>query len=63
MSAGTGTEVVELIGGIEDFAVMFDEQDGVAEIAEAFNGGDQATIVTGVESDGGFVEDVEHAGE
>ena len=40
---------------------MLDDDDGVAHVAQALQGGDEAVVVAGVEADGGLVEDVEDA--
>ena len=42
---------------------MFDDQDGVAEVAEVFECVNETLIVALVEADGGFVENVEYAAE
>jgi hypothetical protein len=41
--------------------VVFDDKDGVAEIAKLFEGLDQARVVTLMKTDGRFVEYVENA--
>ena len=40
---------------------MLDDDDGIADIAQAFEGGEQALVVAVVQADRGLVEDVEHA--
>ena len=42
---------------------MLDDEDGVAEVAEVFERGDEALVVALVQADGGLVEDVEDAAE
>ena len=42
---------------------MLDDEDGVAEVAQVFERGDEALVVALVEADGGLVEDVEDAAE
>ena len=42
---------------------MLDDEDRVAEVAEVFERGDEALVVALVETDAGFVEDVEDAAE
>jgi hypothetical protein len=54
-----GAEVDDVVGGEHDGGVVFDNEDGVAGVAEAVECGDDAIGVAGVESDGGFVEDEE----
>src|SRR3569833_2457437 len=43
--------------------VVFDNEDGVAEIAEAHEGFDEAIVIALMEADGRLVEYVEHAAE
>jgi hypothetical protein len=52
-----------VVGGVDDLAIVFDDDEGISEVAEAFEGGEEAVIVAGVEADGGFIEDVEDASE
>ena len=40
---------------------MFDDQHGVAQIAQRFEGVEQAAVVARVQADGRLVEHVEHA--
>ena len=42
---------------------MLDDDEGVAEVAQALEGRDEALVVALVQADGGLVEDVEHAHE
>ena len=42
---------------------MLDDEDGIAEIAQAAQAFEQAGVVALVQADGRFVEDVEHAGQ
>ena len=60
MDAGAGTDVHEEVGGEHHVAVVFDDDDAVAEVAELLEALDEALVVALVEADGGFVEDVEH---
>ena len=52
-----------MVGGADDIGVVFDDEDGVAEVAEVVEDPDQAFGVTGVEADGGFIKDVTSADE
>ncbi len=61
--AGAGAEVEDVVGFADGVFVVLDDEDGVAEVAEVFEGGDEALVVALVEADGGFVEDVEDAAE
>ena len=61
--AGAGAEVEDVVGLADGVFVVLDDEDGVAEVAEVFEGGDEALVVALVEADGGLVEDVEDAAE
>ena len=56
--AGSGAEVDDVVGGAHDVGVVFDHQDGVAEVAQFVEDADQARGVARVQADGRFVEDV-----
>src|SRR3546814_17559068 len=56
-----GAHVHDLIGGADRILVMLHVDDGVAEVAEALQGDEQAIIVALVQADAGLVEDVEDA--
>src|SRR3546814_16477367 len=53
--------VDDIVGGADRILVMFHDDDGVAEVAQALERDEQAVIVALVQADGGFVEDVEDA--
>jgi hypothetical protein len=59
--AGAGAEVEEVVGGADDVGVVFDDEDGVAEVAEVLHDADEFGGVSGVEADAGFVQNVECA--
>jgi hypothetical protein len=61
--AGPGAEVHDVVGGADRLLVVFDDEDGVAEIAEAGERGEQRAVVALVQPDRRLVEDVEHAGQ
>ena len=61
--AGAGAEVEDVVGFADGVFVVLDDEDGVAEIAQGFEGGDEALVIALVEADGGLVEDVEDAAE
>ncbi len=63
MDAGARAHVDDIIGVADRVLVMLDDDDGVAEIAQAAEGDEQPVIVALVEADAGLVEHVEHAGE
>src|SRR5205085_10402907 len=60
---GTGTQVEQVVGLAHRLLVVLDDDDGVAEVAELLERGEQAAVVTLVQPDGRLVEDVEHADE
>ncbi len=62
-AAGAGAEIENIVGVADGFFVVFDDEDGVAEIAEPDEGFDEAGVVALMEADGGLVEDVEDAAE
>ncbi len=57
--AGAGAEVDEVVGGAHRVLVVLDDDHGVADVAEALQGRDQAVIVARVEADRRLVEDVQ----
>src|ERR1019366_2503314 len=57
--ASAGAEVEEIVGGADDVGVVLDDEDGVAEVAEGVHDADELGGVSGVQADGGLVEDVE----
>src|SRR6266851_1937325 len=59
--AGAGAKVDDEISAADGVFVVFDDEDGVAEIAKMFEGAEQARIVAGVEADAGLIENVENA--
>ena len=62
-AAGGGADFDDVVGGADDVEVVFDDEDGVALVAQLAEDADEVGGVAGVEADGGFVEDVEEAGE
>jgi len=52
-----------VVGGADYIGIVLDDEDGVAEVAEGFEDTDELGGVSGVEADGGLVEDVEGADE
>ena len=61
--AGAGAEVEDVVGVADGVFVVLDDEDGVAEVAEVFEGLEEALVVALVEADGGLVEHVEDAAE
>ena len=63
VDAGAGADVEHVVGGADGVLVMLDHDHGVAEVAQALEGFEQARIVALVQADRRLVEHVEHAGE
>ena len=61
--ARAGAEVDEVVGRLDHLAVVLDQDQGVAQVAEPSEGVEQPGVVARVEADGRLVEDVEHAGQ
>ena len=59
--AGAGADVDDVVGLGDGLLVVLDDDDGVAQLAEAQEGVDEAAVVALVEADGRLVEHVEHA--
>src|SRR5690606_12157412 len=63
VDAGAGANVDDVVGGLDGVFVVLDDQDGVADVGEVSEGGDESVVVALVQADGGFVEDVAAADE
>ena len=63
MDAGAGADVEHVIGAADGVLVVLDHDHGVAEVAQPFEGFEQARIVALVQADRRLVEHIEHAGE
>jgi hypothetical protein len=50
-----------MVGGAHGVFVMFDDKEGVASVTKATEDAEKLLIVARVETDGGFIEDVENA--
>ena len=61
--AGAGAEVEQVVGRRDDLAVVFDEHERVAQVAQALQRAEQPGVVARVQADGRLVEDVEDAGQ
>ena len=59
--AGAGAEVEQAVGVGDHFAVVLDDEQRVAEVAELLQRRDEPRVVARVEADRRFVEHVEHA--
>ena len=63
MYACAGPQIDDMVGAPHEFVVVFDDEEGIALVAERFEGLDQAVVVARVQADAGLVEHVEDAGE
>ena len=61
VDTGAGTEVDQVVGGEHRVEVMFDDDDGVAGVAQCLEGLDQLAVVPLVQADAWFVKDVQDA--
>ena len=60
--AGFGADVDDVIRGFDDVEIVFNDDDGVAEIGESVENGDELIHVIGMEACGWFVENKERFG-
>ena len=63
MDPGAGAEVQQIIRRKHGVHVVFNHNDRVADVAEFAESGEQTVVVTLMQSDAGFVENVKHADE
>ena len=61
MLASAGPNVNHPIGDFDGVLVMLNNNDGIAQFAQANQGFDQPVIVSLVEANRGFIEHVQHA--
>ena len=54
-----GAEVNDLVRGADDAGFVFDDDDGISQVAQLRDDFDQAPGVAGMEANAGFVEHVE----
>src|SRR6266567_5442682 len=59
--ARAGAEVDDEIGAADGVFVVLDDEDGIAEIAKMLERAKKARVVAGVETDAGFIKNVENA--
>src|SRR6267143_5141851 len=55
------TQVHDVVGAAYRLFVVLDDEHGVAEIAQIFEGRNQTSVIARVQANGGFVENVEDA--
>ena len=63
MSTGARTKVHHDIAAFDDFPIVLDQHQCIAEIPKLVNSSDQPRVVTWVKTDGGFVQNVQHTRE
>src|SRR6185503_11201463 len=63
MHAGARPDVDHMVGEPDRIFIMLDDDDGVAEIAQARQGFEEAGVVALMEPDRGLIEDIEDAGQ
>lgn len=63
MLAGTRPEVDHVIGRADRLLIMLDHYDGVAEVSQAPERGEQPRVIALVEADARLVEDIQHPDE
>ena len=61
MNAGARAHVDHVVGRKDRFLVVFHDQNGIAEIAEALQADQKAGVVALVQADGRLIEHIEHA--
>jgi hypothetical protein len=55
-----GAKVNHPISGADGFIIVLHHQDGVAQVAQAFQRVQQAAVIARVQADGRFVQNIEH---
>ena len=61
VDAGAGAHLHDVVGGADGVLVVLHHDDGVADVAQAFEGRDHLHVVLRVQADARLVEHVEHA--
>ena len=59
VDAGAGADVDEVVGGAHGVLVMLHHQEGIAQVPEVFQRGQELVVIPLVQSDGGLVQDIE----
>ena len=63
MHTGTGADIHNIISLAHGILIVFDHDQGVAQVAQALHGGDQFIIVALVQADARLVQHVQHTGQ
>ena len=61
--AGAGADVDDVVGDADRVLVVLDDQDGVPDVTQPFQGLDQLVVVALVQADRRLVEHIEHSDE
>ena len=61
--SGAGAEIDDVVGGTDGVRIMFDDEDGVAKVAEGFEDVDEALGVARVQADGRLVKNIKSTDE
>ena len=56
----TGTDVYNVVGTEHHIAVVLNDDDGIAQVAQFLQRTDESLVVTLMQTNAGLVEDVEH---
>ena len=60
-TARAGAEIEDVVGVADGLFVVFDDQHGIAQVAQFFQSLDEPVIVALVKADGRLIENIEHA--
>ena len=63
MDARGGTEVDHIVGALDGLGVVLDDDHGVSDVAEIFEGGEELGVVALMQPDAGLIKDVDDADE
>ena len=63
MLARSRSDIHEVIGGFDEVEVVLHDQHRVPQIAQLAHDVDESMGIAGMQTDGRFIEDVEHAGQ
>ena len=58
IAAGAGADIDEVVGGADDFLIVFHDYHRISQIAETEKGADEPSGIGGVKADAGFIEDI-----
>ena len=60
MHAGTRTHLHDVVRRSDGVLVVFNHDDGIADVAQVLQGGDHLRVVFRMQADARLVEDIEH---